>query len=632
VWSPDDGSLLLGLEGGAVQLPLGQKQVIYAKNGTGVTIPKMSAIMAVGAAGDRISIDLAVADGTIDASYMLGVAAESILDDTLGYIVTNGYVRNVNTNTWPVGTVLYFDPNTPGGLTTVEPSAPDLNLPIAIVTKQNSSSGILYIRMKNGEYLKEIHDVKIDGITLADGDVLKYNATLGVWENVPSDDIELHASTHELGGTDEVALDPTQITGIAVIDTDARLTDSRTPSGTAGGDLSGSYPSPALVNAGTAGTYTKVTTDAKGRVSSGTTLGESDIPSLSPSKITGTAVITTDARLSDARTPTSHATTHDPGGTDALDLAKIISVGSILPTLPDVLYPAGALFGLGAAAPYLLHRSTGSVWDQIGGAGGSIDVSDTAPTTPNSGDLWYDSTTGKTFIWYEDGTSDQWVEVGANAQIVIPQHGASHVRGGVDVIDGDRLSVDYVPTAYTRNSAASGAGDVTDLTAHLGGLNQMLAIFNNYQYKQVTNQDGIVNVFNTWTDIVPGGDPLSVTITPILNTNKVRVKVQAILGVSAGNTVAIRVLRGTTPVGVGVVDGSRPGVSSAEYINDNGRQGILTVEFIDTPNTTSAVTYKVQTIFLISGTCTVYANRTGSDANSVSNPRTLSFISAQELL
>jgi hypothetical protein len=134
------------------------------------------------------------------------------------------------------------------------------------------------------------------------------------------------------------------------------------------------------------------------------------------------------------------------------------------------------LFGVGTVAPYLLYRSTGSAWDQIGGAGGSsVTTSDTAPTTPSDGDLWYDSTTGKTFVWYEDGSSDQWVEVGANAQIVIPQHGSSHVRGGSDVIDGDRLTVDYVPTRYTRNSAASGAGDNTDLTAHLSGIDARFA-------------------------------------------------------------------------------------------------------------------------------------------------------------
>lgn len=39
-------------------------------------------------------------------------------------------------------------------------------------------------------------------------------------------------------------------------------------------------------NVGTAGTYTKVTTDAKGRVSSGTTLSATDIPDLDAGKIT----------------------------------------------------------------------------------------------------------------------------------------------------------------------------------------------------------------------------------------------------------------------------------------------------------------------------------------------------------
>ena len=51
------------------------------------------------------------------------------------------------------------------------------------------------------------------------------------------------------------------------------------PSGSAGGDLTGTFPSPTLVATGTAGTYTKVTTDAQGRVTSGTTLVLGDLPS-----------------------------------------------------------------------------------------------------------------------------------------------------------------------------------------------------------------------------------------------------------------------------------------------------------------------------------------------------------------
>jgi hypothetical protein len=43
---------------------------------------------------------------------------------------------------------------------------------------------------------------------------------------------------------------------------------------------------------------------------------------ISPSAITGTAVITTDSRLSDARTPTAHASTHAAAGSDPITIAN----------------------------------------------------------------------------------------------------------------------------------------------------------------------------------------------------------------------------------------------------------------------------------------------------------------------
>ena len=62
----------------------------------------------------------------------------------------------------------------------------------------------------------------------------------------------------------------------------------------------------------------------------------------------------------------------------------------------------------------LVWDNTNSKWVPGASAGSSIDVSDIAPSSPSDGDLWFDSSELKTYIYYNDGTSSQWVEAAGN--------------------------------------------------------------------------------------------------------------------------------------------------------------------------------------------------------------------------
>jgi hypothetical protein len=58
---------------------------------------------------------------------------------------------------------------------------------------------------------------------------------------------------------------------------------------------------------------------------------------------------------------------------------------------------------------------TGSDYDwvaQSGGSGGgaSVTTADSAPASPSDGDLWYDTTTLRLYVYYDDGSSSQWVK------------------------------------------------------------------------------------------------------------------------------------------------------------------------------------------------------------------------------
>lgn len=191
-WNRDDGTMDVGLYGGSV-LQVGQELHYYAKNTSGGLIANGTPVMFTGTVGasGKLTFGLAVADGSVPADYMMGVATQDIADNDFGYVTSFGLVRGFNTTgapygeVWADGDLLYFDPAAPGTWTNVQPAAPNISVPVAVVINAGSGgSGSIFVRMKVSESLNRLQDVYINGAgTPLAGEVLIYDATQQRWEN-----------------------------------------------------------------------------------------------------------------------------------------------------------------------------------------------------------------------------------------------------------------------------------------------------------------------------------------------------------------------------------------------------------------------------------------------------------------
>lgn len=192
-WNADEETLRFGLDAGTL-IDIGQDMVYRVQAASNIT--KGQVVQFTGVVGDKIAAAPAnAAAPNFNSLFVIGLAAENIDAGNIGFVTSQGKVRDINTGSFSVGNILYLDPATPGGLTVTEPSAPNAKVVVAAVLKTSPGNGGIYeTRVTAYPRLRDIQDVNTTAA--AGNDFLVYSGN--VWQHQALD-ISLD-TTPTLGG------------------------------------------------------------------------------------------------------------------------------------------------------------------------------------------------------------------------------------------------------------------------------------------------------------------------------------------------------------------------------------------------------------------------------------------------
>jgi hypothetical protein len=185
------------------------------------------------------------------------------------------------------------------------------------------------------------------------------------------------------------------------------------------------------------------------------------------------------------------------------------------------------------------------------------------------------------------------------------------------------MAVTAAGTPYVESSdnVADYPGTSLALANHIDGLDGGKVL----QVVSVTKTDSFSMQSATYADITG----MSVTITPTLTSSKIMVMVAMQCGSQHNSYWSL--LRGSTDIALGDAAGSRVRASAVypNQLSGNAMTGII-MNFLDSPATVSATTYKIQARGQY-GSTVIGVNRSESDANSSDAARAVSTITVMEI-
>jgi len=148
------------------------------------------------------------------------------------------------------------------------------------------------------------------------------------------------------------------------------------------------------------------------------------------------------------------------------------------------------------------------------------------------------------------------------------------------------------------------------------------------QIQTSTKTDTFSTSSTSYTDVTG----LSVSITPSSSSNKIFVMAHAAIDHGASRAMMIQLVRGSTALHIGTAASNRPGATFFTHSDQSGDNTVHytgAFQYLDTPSTTSATTYKLQA--RISSNNAGHINRTNNDTDNSNNARAASGITVMEI-